>query len=101
MVVPMPAAVKKPAKRKKKKGTGLKIFCIVVIVISLLIVLGVAYVLNISKGLNHNELNQGDLGLTEKRIPLRITQTINPSPTLRSSVLTSATMKRRHVPTSL
>lgn len=66
MVVPMPAAVKKPAKRKKKKGTGLKIFCIVVIVISLLIVLGVAYVLNISKGLNHNELNQGDLGLTEK-----------------------------------
>lgn len=47
-----------------KKQLVLKIFFVFVIVFCLLIVLGVAYMLNITKELNYNELDTGNLGLT-------------------------------------
>lgn len=56
-----------PVKGKQKKGVGRKVlmaFLILVIVVCVLVVAGVAYLMHISGQINHNELDQTDLGVT-------------------------------------
>ena len=62
----MPYAAKEPSKTTGSgRQLGLKIFFIIVIDICLAVVAAVAYITRITDGLNYNELDHTDLGLTD------------------------------------
>lgn len=62
----MPYAAKDPPESKGKgRQLALKLFFITVIVLCVAVVAAVAYVTRITDGLNYNELDRTDLGLTE------------------------------------
>lgn len=61
--MPYAARDKKEKRKSSGKETALKVFFLFIIAVCIVIVCGVAYVMNITQGLNYNELDQGDLGL--------------------------------------